>query len=283
MIIRPKGHSKLVSDGAQRIRIGVNEEKGSPHVRYSTDRFSGVKKSRHSCTDIANIIIMCIIREYKPSVARVLHRRLLRSVLPCTPSVASRCVLSDASMLQIPTVSPRMQLRRFLQRSSIIPAAVKSNNTYGEDGKECAAIRGAEPQSQDPTVPRKETGQRDQQLYYLLLPWKIENNLPQPKAGSLCSVELMPGEYGYGCRMTNTSVTCLLLGSKLNRRCAAVTIQYQKCHPVCTLEITASECEVGKYKGRENDKCSNLIGQCQSGNDQDDKSLMYEGNVEQVL
>ncbi|VDN93563.1 unnamed protein product [Brugia pahangi] len=60
---------------------------------------------------------MCITGKSKPSVAHVPHRRLLRSVLPCTPSVASRCVLSDASMSQIPTVSPRVQMRRLLQRS----------------------------------------------------------------------------------------------------------------------------------------------------------------------
>ncbi|EJW79910.1 hypothetical protein WUBG_09183, partial [Wuchereria bancrofti] len=60
---------------------------------------------------------MCITGKSKPSVAHVPHRRLLRSVLPCTPSVASRCVLSDASVSQIPTVSPRVQMRRLLQRS----------------------------------------------------------------------------------------------------------------------------------------------------------------------
>uniref|UniRef100_A0A0R3S425 Uncharacterized protein n=1 Tax=Elaeophora elaphi TaxID=1147741 RepID=A0A0R3S425_9BILA len=62
------------------------------------------------------IRLMHIIDKNKPSFARVPHRRLLRSVLPCTPSVASRCVLNDASMSQIPTVSPRMQMRRLLQR-----------------------------------------------------------------------------------------------------------------------------------------------------------------------
>ncbi|EFO15758.2 hypothetical protein LOAG_12751 [Loa loa] len=60
---------------------------------------------------------MRIIGKSEPSVAHVPHRRLLRSVLPCTPSVASRCVLNDASMSKIPTVLPRMQMRRLLLRS----------------------------------------------------------------------------------------------------------------------------------------------------------------------